>query len=58
MLFKKIIRLHLPADVECPILQRLETELGGTRADYRLMLFNRVLRWLNPFLVTPRRDRL
>ena len=58
MLFKKIIRLHLPADVEHPILQRLETELGGTRADYRLMLFNRVLRWLNPFLVTPRRDRL
>ena len=58
MLFKKIIRLHLPADVEQPILQRLESELGGTRADYRLLLLNRVLRRLNPWLVTPRRDRL
>ncbi len=56
--YRGIKRSPAPQERKMELFKELSDVLGGTVSDYRLERFNQFLRILNPFLLTPGRDRL
>ena len=56
--YRRIKRSSLSEECKEELFDELSAVLGGTVADYRLERLNQFLRVLNPFILTPGRDRL
>ena len=56
--YRGIKRSPAPQERKMELFKELSDVLGGTVSDYRLERFNQFLRIMNPFLLTPGRDRL
>lgn len=56
--YRRIKRSSLSEECKEELFDELSVVLGGTVADYRLERLNQFLRVLNPFILTPGRDRL
>lgn len=58
LLYKKIGRKPMSLSSKIALFDRMDAELGSSRADYWLMVSNQLLRWIFPNLLTRGRDRL
>lgn len=58
LVWKKALRLKLEKEDEHALLHRIEEILHCNENHYHLAQRNKWLKWFNPWLITPKRDRL